>query len=66
MEVGTGARVYSERLNLSCSFRLPDGCLVFQAEVSSNLRAALGAMTTRITDSKLVRKCRESLNELAL
>jgi ribonuclease HI len=88
MGLGTGAGIYSGKLGLSCSFRLPDGCSVFQAEVLavceaakaiaqrelprsrvvlySDSRAALGALAAKVTNSKLVRACREALNDLAL
>ena len=87
-EEGTGAGVYSKRLDLSCSFRLPDECSVFQAEVLaiseaaraialrelpgygivlySDSRAALGALASRVTNSRLVRMCQKNLNDLSL
>jgi hypothetical protein len=54
MEVCTGAGVYSERLNLSCSYRLPDGCSVFQAEVLAICEAAKAITRRELPRSRIV------------
>ena len=86
MNVGTGAGVYIMDTDIKYSYRLPDECSVFQAEILGILRAtelimsnvardsevtlyvdsqaALKAIDTVVTKSRLVGKCKTALREL--
>ena len=82
-----GRGVYSAEMGIYESFRLPDLCSVYQAEVTStqaammhidkmkpNMRviylfsdsqSALKALDSCVYNSKTIRECRRSLNEMA-
>lgn len=86
MDCGVGAGIFSETLNISKSYRLPDHSSVFQAELLAILQAckelgsvsnpnqniaiftdsqaAIKALDSAATTSKLVGRCRDELARL--
>lgn len=87
MSEGTGAGVYSSYWGFSESYRLPDECSVFQAELTAVFQAALlvavsdesnkditiytdsqaaiKALESPVTNSKLVQLCKDKLKEIS-
>lgn len=53
MDIGTGAGFYSEALQKQESFRLPEACSVFQAEVLAIEKAALSIKDSHIPPSDI-------------
>ncbi|KAL7739832.1 hypothetical protein ACLKA6_003274 [Drosophila palustris] len=70
-EGGTGAGVYASDLAVQLSFRLPDWCSVFQAEIYAarnisiyiDSQAAIKALSTNTVKSKLARNTAAALNQ---
>ena len=56
MECGTGSGVFSERLSINESYKLPDECTVFQAEIFGVYKAAEISLEYKVHD-KDIRIC---------